>query len=408
MRRGYLSEYFDGVARKQLRAVDAEPTRSNQHEVGTTPEMRRFLGERKHAFPAIFIWLSTEQESFSEPGTLTMYDSRENQPQRSAEWRLYYSSNAVTEAMQEGDALFLALRTDGSLFFVVTPQESPAQDQLSWLFGFEGQPELRFAAHEVAGDEDAQLDFSARLILDELGIEYEDPEANTLDAIIERFGLAFPKTLEFSNLARLTLPEVSPRDNPDTALIAWLDHEEAMFRRLERRIVSERLKRGFIVDGEADVDGFLRYSLEVQNRRKSRMGRALENHLSAVFRAFDLNFEPQAVTEQGNTADFLFPEAVSYHDPTFSADRLTFLAAKSTCKDRWRQILPEAQRIWPKHLLTLEPAISLAQTDQMRTERVQLVVPEQIQLSYREPQRSWLQSLADFIAVVSARQLDEV
>lgn len=406
MRRGYLSEYFEGVARKQLRAVDAEPARSNQHEVGTTPEMRRFLQERKHEFPATFIWLSTEQESFSEPGGLTMYDSRENQTLRSAEWRLYYPSNAVTETMQEGDTLFLALRTDGSLFFVVTPQGSPAQDQLAWLFGFEGQPELKFAAHQVAGDDDAQLDFSARLILDELGIEYEDPNANTLDAIVERFGFAFPKTLEFSNLARLTLPEVSPRDNPDAALIAWLDHEEAMFRRLERKIVGERLKDGFINDGQADVDGFLRYSLEVQNRRKSRMGRALENHLAAVFRAFNLNFEPQAVTEQGNTADFLFPGASSYHDPAFPDARLTFLAAKSTCKDRWRQVLPEAHRIWPKHLLTLEPAISIAQTDQMRTEQVQLVVPEQIQSSYRDQQRSWLQSLADFIGLVSKRALE--
>ena len=135
------------------------------------------------------------------------------------------------------------------------------------------------------------------------------------------------------------------------------------------------------------------------------MGRALENHLSAVFRAFGLNFEPQAVTEQGNTADFLFPGAASYHDVSFADERLTFLAAKSTCKDRWRQVLPEARRIWPKHLLTLEPAISIAQTDQMRTERVQLVVPEQIQVSYREPQRPWLQSLADFISLVSTRQL---
>lgn len=407
MRRGYLSEYFGAVARKQLRAVDAEPTRSNQHEVGTTPEMRRFLGERKYQFPATFIWLSTEQESFSEPGTLTMYDSRENQLHRPPEWRLYYPSNAVTEAMQEGDTLFLALRTDGSLFFVVTPRESPAQDQLSWLFGFEGQPELRFAAHKIAGDDDAQLNFSARLILDELGIEYEDPEANTLDTIVERFGLSFPKTLEFSNLARLTLPEVSPKDDPDAALIAWLDHEEAMFRRLERKIAGERLKAGFIIDGRADVDGFLRYSLEVQNRRKSRMGRALENHLAAVFRALELNFEPQAVTEQGNTADFLFPGASSYHNPSFPDARLTFLAAKSTCKDRWRQVLPEAQRIWPKHLLTLEPAISVAQTAQMRTEQVQLVIPDQIQLSYREQQRPWLQSLSDFVKLVSARQMDQ-
>jgi hypothetical protein len=403
MRRGYLSEYFEGVAMKRLSAVDAEPSRSNQHEVGTTPAMRNFLGCEKREFPATFIWLSTEQESFSEPGTLTLYDSREKQTHRGPEWRLYYCSNAVTESMQEGDTLFVAKRTDGSLFFIVTPREGSMRDQLSWLFGFEGEPELKFAAHQVTGNEDAELDFSARLILDELGIEYEDPEANTLDAIIERFGLKFPTTIEFSDLARLTLPDVRAEDNPDTALLAWLDHEEAMFRRLERKIVAVRLESGFWSDGEADVDGFLKYSLEVQNRRKSRMGRALENHLAAVFRAFDLMFEPQAVTEHGNKADFLFPTSRDYHDEHFPSERLTFLAAKSTCKDRWRQVLPEAQKIWPKHLATLEPAISISQTEQMQSERVQLIVPAALQSSYREGQREWLMSVSDFLRLVSER-----
>lgn len=403
MRRGYLSEYFEGVGMKRLSAVDAEPTRSNQHEVGTTPAMRDFLGHEKREFPATFIWLSTEQESFSEVGTLTLYDSREKQAHRGPEWRLYYPSNAVTEAMEESDTLFVAKRTDGSVYFIVTPQTGSMREQVSWLFGFEGEPQLRFAAHQVSGNDDAELDFSARLILEELGIEYEDPDANTLDAIIDRFGLAFPTTIEFSALARLTLPQVRAEDDPDVALLAWLGHEESMFRRLERKIVEERLKSGFVVDGEADVDGFLKYSLQVQNRRKSRMGRALENHLAAVFRAFDVTFEAQAITEHGNRADFLFPGSLAYHDRTFAPEKLTFLAAKSTCKDRWRQVLPEAQRIWPKHLATLEPAISMSQTDQMQAERIQLVVPSNLQSSYRDSQRAGLMSVADFLVVVSDR-----
>jgi hypothetical protein len=83
---------------------------------------------------------------------------------------------------------------------------------------------------------------------------------------------------------------------------------------------------------------------------------------------------------------------------------LAFLAAKSTCKDRWRQVLPEAQRIWPKHLATLEPAISTGQTDQMQAEQIQLVIPSTIQSSYRDEQRAWLMSVADFIGTVSDRE----
>lgn len=400
MKRGFLSEYFEGVAVKTLSGVDATPARSNQHEVGTTVAMRMFLGEARREFVATFVWLGREQDSFSEPGSLTLYDSRENQPHRGPEWRLYYKSNAVTEMMMEGETLFLAKRTDDTLLFIVAPPESTVQNQLLWLFGFETQPELGFDAHRVTGNDDAELDFAARLILDEIGVEYEDPEANTLDNIIERFGSTFPKTRDFSDLARLTLPGVDARDDPDAALLAWLDHEEAMFRRLERRIVADRISEGFGSGQSVDVDGFLKYSLQVQNRRKSRMGRSFEHHLEAVFRAQELQFDAQAQTEHGNTADFLFPGTTAYHDPDFPTARLTMLAAKSTCKDRWRQVLPEARRIWPKHLITLEPAISSAQLEQMREEQLQLVLPAGLHITYGTEQAKGLMTTAAFVELV--------
>lgn len=48
--------------------------------------------------------------------------------------------------------------------------------------------------------------------------------------------------------------------------------------------------------------------------------------------------------------DFIFPDGVSYHNFEFQADKLTMLGAKTTCKDRWRQVLNEADRIRDKHL----------------------------------------------------------
>ncbi len=404
MKRGHLSEYFGGVAVKTLSVVDATPSRSNQHEVGTTVGMRAFLGESKNQFEVTYLWLAGEQESVSETGWATHYDSRENQPHRRPEWRLYYSSNPVTEMMNAGDTLFIAKRPGDALLFIVTPAGSTIQNQLLWLFGFDSQPSLQFAIQDYDIGADAELDFTSRLILEEIGIEYEDPGANSLDQIIERFGTTFPTTRIFSDLARLTLPTVDARDDPDAALIAWLTHEEALFRRLERRAVSARLGQGFVAGSEVDVDGFLHFSLQVQNRRKSRMGRAFENHLAAVFGAWNLTFEAQAITEQGNTADFLFPGSAAYHDASFPTERITFLAAKSTCKDRWRQVLPEAQRVWPKHLVTLEPSISARQTDQMQSERIQLVVPKPIHPSYQPAQRVWLLSVSNLIDLVRRQQ----
>lgn len=404
MKRGQLSDYFEGVGVKRLSAVDAEPKTSNQHEVGTTKNMRDdFLGENhQEKFPAIYIWLGGDQEGFTEESWATHYDARINKP-RAAEWRLYYPSNPVTEAMKAGDTLFLAKDQGGVLWFIVAPEGSTSEQQLFWLFGL--RPEGKSFVSREFSDEEPELDFAARFILDEIGVEFEEPEADKLDSIIEKFGTTFPKTAEFSDLARLTLPEVRAEDDPDAALIAWLDHEEALFRRLERKVVSSRIEAGFVNDTGTDVDGFISFSLSVQNRRKSRMGHSLEHHLAAVLRAHDIRHVQGAMTEHKHKPDFLFPDLETYQAAPAEGDaRLTMLGAKSTCKDRWRQVLAEAEKISRKHLLTLEPGISEPQTDQMEASSLQLVVPSPVHGSYTDAQRGWLWSLGDFIGEVRARQ----
>ncbi len=401
MTKGLLSEYFAGVAVKRLSQVDADPRVSNQHEVGTTREMRAFLGEnQQQKFDVNYIWLGEEQEGFAASGWATHYDTRLNQRDRSPEWRLYYETNAVTAVMQEGDTLFLALRPDATLLFIVVRAGSTIENQLLWLFGFDTQPGLKFVTQTYDGENDSALDFAARFILDELGIEFEDPNANSLDTIVDRYGLKFPRTGDFSALARQTLPEIRAEDDADVALVAWLDHEEALFRRLERRIVSARIEEGFVSPEGVDVDGFLTFSLSVQNRRKSRMGHAFEHHLAAVFEASGIAYVKGGKTERNNTPDFLFPGQDAYNDPAFPSARLSMLAAKSVCKERWRQILPEADRIPSKHLVTLEPGISTAQTDQMIAHAVQLVVPASIQQTYSPTQQSWLWTVTRFVAHV--------
>ena len=79
------------------------------------------------------------------------------------------------------------------------------------------------------------------------------------------------------------------------------------------------------------------------------------------------------------------------------------LAAKTTCKDRWRRILNEAARVEIKHLLTLELSISENQTAEMQSERVQLVLPLSLHATYAATQRHWLMSMKTFIALAVAR-----
>ncbi len=406
MKYGQLADRFEGVGVKRLSAVDAEPGTSNQHEVGTTVAMRKFLGENhQERFTASYIWLGEGRDGITADGRATHYDARINRP-RNPEWRLYYPSNPVTEAMRAGDTLFLAKDTTGRLLFVVAPEGSTSERQLFWLFGLEPRGGS-FVSREFTSAE-PKLDFAARYILDELGVEFEEPEVETLDSVVDGFGAIFPTTAEFSKLARRTLPEVRAEDDPDAALVAWIGHEEALFRRLEHRVIAERLRQGFVTGAgsgmEVDVDGFMSFSLGVHNRRKSRMGHSLENHITAVLDAHGIAYERKATTEHNHRPDFLFPSLEAYMAASCGDPALTILGAKSTCKDRWRQVLAEAAKIPRKHLLTLEPGITAAQTAQMEASELQLVVPTVIQETYSEAQRCWLWSLRDFIDDIRARQ----
>lgn len=400
--RGSLSKYFTGVAVKLLRRVEAT-SKSNQHEFNGSEPLKRLLGlEDRTAIPTKFIWLSDEQEGVTDEVTLTWYNSRKDKPHRAAEYRLYYPTNSVSELMDEGDTLFIALRPDNTAIAIVARTGSTIQNQLLWMFGVE-QPEFTFVFKNATNDAD-KIDFALRYILDELGIEPEEPEAYELDRIIEPLGGKFPTTREFSRLARISLPNVDPMDDPDLVLMAWLEREELLFRRLERKIVSGRLHSGFSADGIADVDGFLAFSLHVQNRRKSRAGQSLENQLEALLVARDIKFSRGAKTENKNKPDFIFPGETEYRNSTFPESQLSMLGAKSTCKDRWRQVLTEAERIREKHLLTLEPGISESQTDEMRSKRLHLVLPLRLHATYNERQQNHLVSVAGFLQMVLEKQ----
>ena len=404
MRYGSLSDHFTGIVAKRLSAVEADTERSHQHEFNGTGQLRQLLGgERIDRMVARFIWLGGENEGITDDAPVTWYDARERHPTRS-EWRLYFQSNAVTEAASAGDLLVVARRPGGDLMFIIAPNGSTLENQIAWLFGLDHGLGAGFQYEGFEGAADRGLDFVSNYVLEEIGIEPEEPEADRLDEIIGRFGLAFPTSRDFSALARASLPAIDPREDADGALLAWIEFEEALFRRLERHIVAARLEAGFLADGTADVDGFLQFSLSVQNRRKSRMGLSLENHVEAVLTAIGIRHERGARTEGNSKPDFLFPGSVQYADPAFDAARLSMLGVKSTLKDRWRQVLAEAARIDRKHLLTLEPGISTRQTDEMVRNSLQLVVPQGLHATFTPDQAGWLMTFRAFIDLAAARE----
>jgi len=407
VRRERLSHLFTGVVAKRLAAVEAEPVTSNQHEFNGTTALKRLLGdERLDRMPARFIWLGGENEGMSAEGFLTWYDARERHPTRS-EWRLYFFSNDVMDMASESDLLLIARRPDGFLLIIVAPAESSIERGLLWLFGVGNDVGQRFLFEDIEGG-DRELDFAARFILDELGIETEEPVENRIDELVAGIvgdgHFEFPTTRFVSDLARSNAEAPDPRDDPDSALLAWLEFEEALFRRLERACLGTRIRAGFLQDGEPDVDGFVSTALSVLNRRKSRMGLSLENHVEAAVQAWGLRYERGALTEGKSKPDFLFPGSTEYHDQAFDAGLLAMLGVKSTLKDRWRQVLAEAARIDEKHLLTLQPGISDSQMSEMQRHRLRLVVPVALHCAYGSAAKEWLMPFREFLDLVRHRQ----
>jgi EcoRII C terminal len=408
---GYLSQYFEGVAIKELSAVEADLVRSHQHEYNGVAELKKLFGPvegtEKRRFAAKFIYLTdSEAEPVTEEGEdcfLTWYDARATSFSRThrSEYRLYFPTTKVSLCAAEGDLLVLGRLASGMVLVLIAEGRSSIASQLKWLFGVADLTHPGFAVRGHLEEEQDRVGFAGRVVLEQIGVEVVENRAEDfLGDMLGRFGRAFPQTRIFSAYARETLEGIVPADDPDGALMAWMEREELLFRTLERELVRERLVQGFA----GDVDGFLQFSLSVQNRRKSRAGTALESHVASILDACGIRYSRVEPTENRSRPDFLFPGIAEYRSADFPEKRLTMLGAKTTCKDRWRQVLSEAARIHSKHLLTLEAAISEPQTDEMRAHRLQLVVPRTLHETYSADQQVWLMSLRDFIGIVQVRQ----
>jgi hypothetical protein len=169
--------------------------------------------------------------------------------------------------------------------------------------------------------------------------------------------------------------------------------EYAMFRSVEEFHVLPRLAESF-----GSVDLFVEFAHSVTNRRKSRSGRSLELQLAVIFDEERLPYAAGQRTEGYRKPDFIFPSIEKYWNEGWSDDRLRMLGAKTTVKDRWRQILNEARRIERKHLLTLQEGVSKEQFSEMHEEGVVLVVPRRLHTAYPESIRPKLLTLSQFIA----------
>ena len=215
----------------------------------------------------------------------------------------------------------------------------------------------------------------------------------------------FPDTRIMANGARMCFNKANgiiTRNivaSPDDVLLGWLDTEYTLFKYMEEKVYSDITTKPF-----PDIDTFVAMANEVLNRRKSRAGKSLEHHLADIFTHNELIFEEQVITEEKKKPDFVFPNGQCYHNLIFPSELLTVLGAKTTCKDRWRQVLNEADRVDDKYLFTLQQGISSNQLKEMQDYHLHLVVPHKYLTSFPKEFRSGICDLSAFIGMVKERQ----
>jgi len=271
-----------------------------------------------------------------------------------------------------------------------------------------------YVAYVLSKDEEIDEFFSALnitpldtngLIPRQLKLSFEDKLIQCYNKYIESLKVDFPPTIDLAVNARncfmktnnLTSKKIV--SDPDKIILDWLNSEFDLFKILENNRYNKIIKNPF-----NSVEDLVLTANTILNRRKSRAGKSLEHHLEEIFRTYTLTYQTQVITENNKKPDFIFPDIDSYNNPKFDRNKLTFLAAKTTCKDRWIQILNEADRIETKHLFTLQQSISKNQLDEMYRYKVCLVIPNAYHQSFPKEYRNKILTLKSFIDFVSSKQ----
>lgn len=264
-----------------------------------------------------------------------------------------------------------------------------------------------FIAYVLDTDDDIEE------IITGLGVEmveswgiYQDgsPRLETEDTCLDRHFRAFAEAVEefpavkvFSDATREAIIDCIAgfeRATVDKQLLRLMSEEYRLFRMVERKIFQPEVQRLF-----ASIDDFLNTALSILNARKSRAGRALENHVEHLLRKARIPFEMRKVVD-GTRPDIIIPGKAEYEDRSYPVEKLVMIGVKTTCKDRWRQVTKEAPRIEQKHILTLQEGISHKQLEDMQRSDVKLIVPKPLHKKYPKTSSVAIFEVSSFISYI--------
>lgn len=396
---------------KRLSAVEVRPNRSHQHEFHGG-QLRRALGltgGRVTGRLRLLIFRDDRAEPIVDESQYTLYDARERHPRRS-EWHLYYTSRQFQDQVEPGDLLVIYRAGDGDDLNGVVLRHGSSREQrmLSALdvgdqaiadeFRLIEPPKLGPAG--IRSMAVAMAIGEATEIRAQTGTLYPIHDHPLVARAVAEQAIPMGRDLADAAAALVALA-VSPIVDPDRYLMEALDAETHLYFRVEEAVNAERLAS--LWNERPSMSDLLNWAMRIHQSRRSRRGQSLQRHFETVLRAWQVPFGAQCPTEPGETPDFLIPSCAAYADPDFPQDRLRMIACKTTSKERWRQILNEAQRIPDKYLLTLDTGLTVPTLRQMAAARLHVFLPERLlnQSYSTNPARAQLGTVRDLLTQIS-------
>lgn len=276
--------------------------------------------------------------------------------------------------------------------------DSASDECVSLIDLFEIKPDFlsgRFAPKKAA---ETQQDRILKFIEEALGAF----QAGRLEAFAKPYA-TIPNTKDMATQARAVYRERHPevKDfNPlnlgapgDVAMEISRDIEYELFREYELRhrslalvkvilgadpkaiTIADALRR--IIREYPTID---KVCLSAAQQRKSRAGYSFEHHIEQLLIDGKIPHEVQVVIESKKRPDFVLPTLALYRDKDRPRDHALVLSAKTTLRERWKQVMGEIKNC-PLFLATVDDNIAANAIEDMKANGITLVVPESLKKS---------------------------
>jgi len=172
--------------------------------------------------------------------------------------------------------------------------------------------------------------------------------------------------------------------NPGDAIMQISrDIEFALYKRAELRHRAVDIVRILATGNQSLVSSVVRNFaalnasfLSASQHRKSRAGRSFEHHIGRLLTDGNVSFEEQVITG-GRRPDFVMPSKQVLRSTVRSFDDALVLSAKTTLRERWKQIMLESADCG-LFLATVDDRVSSEAIEDMRVRGIFLVVPESL------------------------------